>query len=86
MKKIAISLMVTLALVGCSSTGVGDTADNRVASVTNVETNYNVAEGGSVVIFNNDGDVTGCYDLDMNGSECTVETTFEGLYEPPIEL
>ena len=84
MKKFLMLSLCAAALVGCSSTGVGDTQDNRVASVTNVETTYNVAEGGKVVIFNNDGDVTGCYDLDLNGSECAVEVIYEGVYEPLI--
>lgn len=66
--------MMLIMMTGCES-GI-DTSETSNSSTT-----YNVADGGKVVIFDVEGDVTGCYDLDLNGSECTVETNFEGTYE-----
>lgn len=82
MKKTLILGLISTALLAsaCSTTGAGDTEDNRAEATTT----YNVADGGKVVIFGNNGDVTGCFDLDLNGSECNVETVFEGIYEPTV--
>ena len=80
MKKFLVLVFSGLFLMGCSSTGVGDTQDNRVASVTNVE----VQSGGYYIHVDGDNNVLDCFAVDLNGSQCQTEKYFEGVYEPPI--
>jgi hypothetical protein len=82
MKRMIVGVFVglmALVLAGCQGGNMGD--DSTGSTNVSNTTTYNVADGGKVVIFDNEGDITGCYDLDLNGSECNVETHFESTYE-----